>query len=118
MHTFQSKRSIVTARSTLAQRVADSLLPTERTADASAISSLKCIATMLELRDIAGLPVSAANEMLELLHAASAQAFAAQANIRAAHDKAVALASIFEILDYAPSCPPNKGVLQVVKVTA
>ncbi|BCA59125.1 hypothetical protein [Sphingomonas sp. HMP6] len=118
MLSIQTKRSIVTARSTLAQNVAESLLPAERSADASAISAFKCVTAMLELRDTAGLPVTAGSEVLELLHAASTQAFAAQASLRAAHDKFVVLADDFGITDYAPYCPPNKQSLQAVKAAA
>lgn len=118
MENMIAKRAIVKARSTLGQTVAGSFLPLERSADETALAALKCVATLLEQRIAAGLPVTAGHEAIDLIQQGCTQAFAAQASFRQAHAMFTVLADEFGVPFYAPECPPNGSLSEETRRAA
>lgn len=112
-----NRRQIVETRQSLAQTIADTFLPLEQTADATAIAAHRCVADMLEQRIMARLGVTDGHPAISLVHEGCQHAFKAQAAFREAH------ALFPQMLDdlglfYAPECPGMERIDEPAKLRA
>lgn len=101
---MRNLRQTVVARRDIAANIAQSLLPLEESADATAAQALRCVANLLDERRNAALPVTEGAEILAIMQDGCNLAFQAQAKFREAH---MMLAERGKEMGMDPVCPPN-----------